>query len=89
MAQEAERKAEAISASSILRARHREKLGRTELFPILCFSLRGDGAMPPATPLFSLRDGTRSPLVSFSLPPLSLQLARQVTGILGSCYQLV
>jgi len=38
--------------------------------------------MPPAAPLFSLRDGTRSPLVSFSLPPLSLRLARAVTGIL-------
>lgn len=35
-----------------------------------------------AAPRFSLHDGTCSPLVSFSLPPLSLRLARQVTGIL-------
>lgn len=82
MARKAEREAEVISASSILTARERGKLGRTELFPILCFSLRRDGAMPPAAPLFSLHDGTCSPLVSFSLPPLSLQLAWQVTGIL-------
>lgn len=82
MARKAERKAEVISASSILTARERGMLGRTELFPILCFSLRRDGAMPPAAPLFCLHDGTCSLLISFSLPPLSLRLARQVTGIL-------